>query len=250
MSEKRLLLLSAKSGVLVGESRIPQKQTDFFATDARWLRLAAFAAGLLMVAVGAMDLAGRVRLPEVSEGTSRTAFAPAIAALEPGVLSSLMGTRSTTTPTTVTPIVPARLVIPTLNIDARVERVGVKPDGDMANPSSFSTVGWYQLGAKAGEPGNAILAGHVNNGLGLSGVFSRLGSIQIGERVVVRSEQGAELTYAVVEKNQYTTENAPLKDIFSITGPSQLILITCEGDWDPESRSYDRRLVVVAQLIP
>jgi LPXTG-site transpeptidase (sortase) family protein len=250
MPEKPLLLSPAKSGVLVGSARTPALYTwpSFFSTKDRRVRIAAFAVGVVMIAVGAADLLARVHVPAVPAATSRTAFAPGIVALEPGLLAAI-GAIAPAASATATPLVPTRLVVPALSIDAAVERVGVKQDGSMANPTSFTTVGWYGLGAKPGEPGNAVLAGHVNNGIGLSGVFARLGEIEIGERVVVRGE-GRELAYVVTAKTQYVTDQAPLEDIFTLTGPSGLVLITCEGDWDPASRSYERRLVVVARLAP
>jgi LPXTG-site transpeptidase (sortase) family protein len=250
MPEKPLLLSPAKSGVLVGSARTPTRYTwpSFFSSKDWRVRIAAFAIGVVMIAVGAADLLSRLRVPEVSVQSSRTAFAPGIVALEPGLLAAI-GAIAPASSTPATPLLPTRLVVPALGIDAAVERVKVKDDGSMANPKSFKTVGWYELGAKPGEPGNAVLAGHVNNGIGLSGVFARLGEVEIGERVVVQGE-GRELAYVVTAKTQYITDQAPLEDIFTLTGPSGLVLITCEGDWDPESRSYDRRLVVVARLSP
>jgi LPXTG-site transpeptidase (sortase) family protein len=119
----------------------------------------------------------------------------------------------------------------------------------MAIPSGFSTTGWYKFGARPGEAGNAVIAGHVNNGVGLSGVFARLGELSIGARISVADVSGRTLNYVVIQKARYDTRNAPLEEIFTIQGPSQLVLITCEGDWDPVSRSYDKRLVVVARLV-
>jgi LPXTG-site transpeptidase (sortase) family protein len=171
------------------------------------------------------------------------AFAPAIVALDPSALDTISAAASTT------PLTPASLSIPALNISAKVEEVGVKENGAMANPSGFSTTGWYKFGARPGEAGNAVIAGHVNNGVGLSGVFARLGELSIGARISVADVSGRTLNYVVIQKARYDTRNAPLEEIFTIQGPSQLVLITCEGDWDPVSRSYDKRLVVVARLV-
>jgi hypothetical protein len=196
-----------------------------------------------VVLVGALDIASRYT-PGTPASQSITAFAPGLVALDPLTLSALMRTQQAAS---TTPFTPTRLTVASLGIDASVERVGVKPNGTMANPSNFVNVGWYEYGAKPGEAGNTVIAGHVNNGIGLSGVFSRLGQVAIGERIVVRGKGGETQAYVVREKTQYTTGNAPLKEIFSIEGPPRLILITCEGDWDPETRSYDKRLVVVAE---
>jgi hypothetical protein len=201
--------------------------------------------GVVVVLVGAFDVSSRV-LPALNGNLGVIAFAPGIAALDPSVLNSILPAPRATT----TPLTPVRLTILSLGVGAAVEAVGVKEGGAMANPSSFTTTGWYKYGARPGEAGNAVIAGHVNNGLGLSGVFARLPEIAIGATITVTDNSGRTLNYVVVEKTQYSTTEAPLQEIFSITGPSQLVLITCEGDWIPASRSYDKRLVVLARLAP
>jgi LPXTG-site transpeptidase (sortase) family protein len=197
-----------------------------------------------MIFVGLTDLLSRV-LPRVPRDTGSTAFAPGIVALNPGLLTSLFATA----PATADPITPAHLSIPSLGVDAVVEQVGVKDDGSMQNPSSFATVGWYKYGAKPGAVGHAVFAGHVNNALGLDGVFAHLFEVNIGDKIVVTDQNGSTLTYAVESKTQYDSQNAPRDEIFKVTGPSELVLITCEGDWIPSARSYNKRLVVLARLV-
>ena len=244
MSEKHLLLSSAKSGVLISSGS--RDFVAWFNDDSTWsarVRIGALAVGLAVVVVGGVDILSRVA-PTMPNNTGYLAFAPAIVALDPSVLPFLTPASGATT----TPLTPARLAIPSLNVDARVEEVGVKENGQMANPSGFSTVGWYKYGSEPGGEGRAVIAGHVNNALGLSGVFARLSEIAIGEKIVVSDSTGRTLTYIVQTKNQYDSSDAPLAEIFKITGPSELVLITCEGDWIPSARSYDKRLVVVARL--
>src|SRR5665647_1830768 len=55
--------------------------------------------------------------------------------------------------------VPVRLKIPTINVDATVESVGLTPDGDMDLPKDPDDVAWYEL-ARPGEDGSAVMAGH------------------------------------------------------------------------------------------
>lgn len=226
MLEKPLLLSGAKLGVL---------GSNFSFSLSRLLVLGI---GLLVVAVGGSDVSARLVNLAGSNALS-TAFAPAIA---------ITDFASFVTPPM--PLIPLRIRIPVIGVEAKVEQVGVRDDGAMANPSSFATTGWYKFGGKPGGAGNAVIAGHVNNALGLSGVFARLSDVSIGDSIFVSDSTGTTLTYTVHAKTQYTAANAPLEEIFRTTGPSQLVLITCEGDWDPKSRSYDKRLVVVARLVP
>ena len=62
----------------------------------------------------------------------------------------------------------------------------------MGTPSTFYTVAWYSAGPKPGEPGNTVIDGHVNNALGLSGVFEHLGDVQIGDTIEVAGARRAD----------------------------------------------------------
>jgi LPXTG-site transpeptidase (sortase) family protein len=105
------------------------------------------------------------------------------------------------------------------------------------------------LGSKPGQAGNAVIAGHVNNALTMAGVFQHLGDVHVGDTIAVSDASGKTLNYVVTETDQYTTDNAPMAAIFSISGPSQIVLITCDGAWDAAAKSYNKRLVVYAKLV-
>jgi LPXTG-site transpeptidase (sortase) family protein len=119
----------------------------------------------------------------------------------------------------------------------------------MATPGSFATVGWYKLGSRPGQAGNAVLAGHVNNALTKSGVFEHLSDLKVGDSIAIADTSGKTLTYVVTETDQYKTTEAPAASIFSGAGPTQLVLITCDGAWDAAAHSYDKRFVVYARLV-
>ncbi len=144
---------------------------------------------------------------------------------------------------------PSRLVIPTLGVDANVQETGVKPDGNMANPTNFTDVGWYKYGTAPGFTGSAVMAGHVNNGLGLKGVFTRLDEIQVGAELVVRAKDGTESRFRVVRKELYAYTSAPPAELFHKSDGTYLNLITCTGIWIPEKKTYEKRLVVYTELV-
>jgi len=116
----------------------------------------------------------------------------------------------------------------------------------MATPSNFDNVAWYSLGAKPGAQGSAVIAGHVNNALLKSGVFERLSQIKNGDYITVEDSAGKALVYKVSSVEEYQPD-APTDALFATTGPSRLVLITCDGEWVPSARSYDKRLVVIAE---
>jgi sortase (surface protein transpeptidase) len=226
MPKKPLLLLPAKQKSLLAD-----------ASHLHWIRLAAIVIGLFVVLVGAADLTTRLARATLGDDALFVAFAPA-------VLQQSAGVPATSTASVLTP---ARLKVPALGIDANVEEVGRKADGSMGTPKNFMDAGWWSLGGKPGEAGNAVFDGHVNNALTASGVFEHLSQIHIGDYITVSDAAGKTIVYKVSEVDLYPTDQAPAASIFATTGPSQIVLITCEGEWVQDAHSFDKRLVVVAK---
>ncbi len=166
------------------------------------------------------------------------------------VSAEVMRTSATTTQfvLSASPITPVWLYIPSIGVHAQVEEVGNTSGDAMAAPKKFSDVGWYRLGAKPGEAGNAVFAGHVNNALTKAGVFEHLGNVAVGEKIIAEGKE-ATLTFEIVRIEDYTQDDAPLPLIFAKEGPSGVVLITCAGEWDAHARAYDKRLVVFARLV-
>ena len=187
---------------------------------------------MLCVLVGTADVTSRL-VKKIGPDAAFLAFAPAAAINLPGQASNNFA-------------VPARLKIPSLGVNAKVESVGIKAAGAMARPSNFDKVAWSSPGAKPGEQGSAVFAGHVNNALLRSGVFEHLSQIKKGDYITIEDNAGKVLVYKVssIEENQ---PDASTDALFATTGPSRLVLITCDGEWVQSARSYDKRLVVIAQ---
>ena len=200
MQENHLLLQSAESGVLVASAHSRRAQN---------IRLAAIAVGMVCVLVGAADVTSRL-VKSVGPDATFLAFAPAAAINNPSLFVA------TTTPAG---IVPSRLRIPSLNINAKVEPVGVKADGTMATPSNFDNVAWYSPGAKPGGQGSAVFAGHVNNALLRSGVFEHLAQIKKGSYIMVE-DAGKSLVWVSVEEYEPGASTI----LFAATGRSHWCL--------------------------
>ena len=118
----------------------------------------------------------------------------------------------------------------------------------MAAPSSFSDVGWYKYGPTPGELGSAVFAGHVDNGLGLPGVFKRLDELRPGDELHVQTEEGEDIRFTVSEVEVYPYDAVPTDRLFEQEGAPHLNLVTCTGSWVSGERTYDARLVVYAVL--
>lgn len=141
---------------------------------------------------------------------------------------------------------PTRIKIPKINLDAEIEYVGLTSSGEMATPESTRNVGWYEQGVRPGEEGSAVIAGHYGWGDGEASAFDELHKLRVGDRFTIEDDAGGIITF-VVRANRRYDPGDDASDVFTSTdGGAHLNLITCEGDWDPVSKSYSKRLVVFA----
>ena len=159
---------------------------------------------------------------------------------------TLRGASSSNASTVPAASYPDRLLIPALGVDAAIQYLGINAKGNMMAPSNFTDVGWYRFGTVPGEPGSAVIDGHLDNGLGLAGVFKNLDRLQPGDQIEVLTKGGAKVVFAVAAVQAYPSGGVPADFIFNRTGGAYLNLITCDGDWVPSADSYNERLVVFA----
>ncbi len=146
---------------------------------------------------------------------------------------------------------PVRLIIPSINVDAKVQSVGLswRGTGAMGVPSNFTDVAWYNKGPLPGAPGNAVIDGHLDGRNIPEAVFYNLGKLRVGDLVDVLDAKGETLRFKVVATKTYDY-NAPTTAIFSgDTSKVRLNLITCAGDWMKAQKLYSQRIVVFTELI-
>ncbi|WP_226659706.1 class F sortase [Pseudalkalibacillus hwajinpoensis] len=145
-------------------------------------------------------------------------------------------------------VTPAQVSIPAINVEANVEHVGQLPNGQMDVPKDDRNVGWYQPGAKPGEIGNAVLAGHVDNKTGPS-VFFHLEDLEGGDIVTVTDENGKAYDFEVYAVKSYPRNKAPLEKVFGTSSKPGLNLITCTGTFNRDAGTHEERLVVYTTLV-
>lgn len=145
---------------------------------------------------------------------------------------------------------PVRFLINTdrVRVNAPVEYLGKTETGAMAAPEGWWNVGWYRLGPAPGEPGNAVIAGHLDSESGPA-VFWHLRELRIGDVVSVLDDRGNTIRFRVTRTQVYYNDNAPIREIFGAADGAYLNLITCDGYFDPAAGIYDRRLVVFTERI-
>src|SRR5438045_1447791 len=57
---------------------------------------------------------------------------------------------------------PVEIRIPSIGVDAQIIPVGKTKSGAMDAPANAVQTGWYALGAWPGQPGNAVIDGHLD----------------------------------------------------------------------------------------
>lgn len=142
---------------------------------------------------------------------------------------------------------PVRLTIPAIDVDAKIQQVGVTASGKMAVPTNYTDVGWYKKGAVPGQRGSAVIAGHVDDGLALPGVFKKLSDLKPGDDIYVTTSEGDKLHFVMKSSKAYD-KDADTDAIFNDKSGKFLKLITCTGTWLPLQKTHDQRLVVTAVL--
>jgi hypothetical protein len=157
---------------------------------------------------------------------------------------------STIPPVTTTTVPPPRaepvgLQISTIDVSGfPVRSVGLQENGQLEIPDE-TEIGWYKYGATAGRPGSTVLAAHVNWN-GSQGPFAQLGAVEPGDEIAVALEDGTTRDYIVTERTMYGKLELPKDRIWRNTGPEELVLITCGGEFNPEIRRFKSNIVVYA----
>jgi LPXTG-site transpeptidase (sortase) family protein len=140
---------------------------------------------------------------------------------------------------------PVRLKIPSINVDAIVEYVGLTASGDMDVPKKPDDVAWFERGWRPGENGSAVIAGHYGtwkNGQG--SVFDNLYKLRAGDKIFIEDDKKSTISFVVVSLKNYDPKANASNVFYSNDGKAHLNLITCEGVWNQSSQSYPNRLVV------
>ena len=141
---------------------------------------------------------------------------------------------------------PTRLVIPAISVDAVIEARGLDSQRNLDTPMDYRDVAWYRLGPRPGDPGNAVINGHVNWWTG-DAVFTHLSRVRIGDEVRVVRADGRIVKFRVVER-RVVDANARIASLFAPSPGSTLTLITCSGTWNPLTQSDTQRLLVSASV--
>ncbi len=142
---------------------------------------------------------------------------------------------------------PTRVTIPAIGVTADVVPLGLLPDGSLEAPKDFSLTGWYRNGPEPGEPGAAVIAGHVDSRQGPA-VFFRLREVAPGNEILVETADGGSVRFVVERVEEHPKRAFPTAAVYGPTPEPTLRLITCGGTFDRTARSYQNNVVVFAKL--
>ena len=205
--------------------------------------LAALAA---LALVAGCSAASAERAGEPEPAPAGAADAPATTA---GGLEAARGFRSTRgyqeTP------VPVRLEIPAIGVDTELQRLGRAPDGTVevpAGPREWEEAGWYEGGTRPGDPGSAVILGHVDSRRDGPAVFYRLRELRRGDQIKVVRADGSIVRFSVDRTEQYPKSRFPTDAVYYPTLTPGLRLVTCGGEFDTSIHHYRSNVIVFATL--
>ena len=145
---------------------------------------------------------------------------------------------------------PERLYSEDSRLDVELITVGVDESGMLLSPAIWTKGGWYEKGAKAGEPGNMIINAHYDTNYGQPAAFWELKNVKVDDKLTVLDRYGKSYTYIVNDSFLVDINDPNRLQIFESTdNNSTMTLITCGGVWLPGQSTYNKRLVVKATLL-
>lgn len=139
------------------------------------------------------------------------------------------------------PGAPARLRIRAAGVDAPIVHLGAR-GGELALPPA-ARPGWFAGGPRPGEPGRAVIAGHLDSRQG-AGVFWRVPTLAPGQAIEVIDDGGLVHRFRVTGRAQVAKARFPAGAVYGPAARPALVLITCGGPFEPGAGYRDNVLVV------
>lgn len=146
-------------------------------------------------------------------------------------------------------VVPTRVRIPSIEVDASVVDLGLNPDRTLEVPKDISVTGWYTGRAVPGEIGPGVVVGHVDSAVAGAGVFFRLRDLVAGDTIDVERSDGSIATFRVTKTATVSKDEFPTEQVYGSTALPTLRLITCGGGFDRSARSYLNNVIVYAEFL-
>jgi sortase (surface protein transpeptidase) len=143
---------------------------------------------------------------------------------------------------------PVRLRIPSIGVRTSLERLGRVGDGTVEVPRRWERAGWYTEGFRPGQPGPAVILGHVDSKSGPA-VFFELRNLRPGASVLVDRADGTTVRFRVTGVERYRKTRFPSDLVYFPTLEPSLRLVTCGGTFDATSGHYRDNVIALATAV-
>ncbi|WP_030438569.1 class F sortase [Actinoplanes subtropicus] len=140
---------------------------------------------------------------------------------------------------------PVRLRIPALQVNAKIEKLGLQKDGTIAVPATTDIAGWYEYGPRPGQAGPAVILGHVDSTAG-PGIFFDLYRARPGTTIQVDRADGSSATFRITQVTKVPKVQFPTDLVYAPTLDPTLRLVTCGGSFDRARGSYRDNVIAFA----
>lgn len=142
---------------------------------------------------------------------------------------------------------PEFIAIPRISARSSLIPLGLNQDGTVQVPPVETPMqaGWYKLGASPGEPGRAVILGHVD-GRKDAGIFYRLRELRPGDEIVVRRQDQITVRFQVRELRQVDKSTFPADEVYGDSPVPELRVVTCGGSFDRATQNYRDNIIVFA----
>lgn len=146
---------------------------------------------------------------------------------------------------------PVKVQIPAIDVESTLVELGLATDNSLQVPEDASKAGWYTGGAYPGDVNGppALIVGHVDDQEGPA-IFYALDQLRVGDEVRVQRTDGSTAVFVVYDFEQYPKSALPTDEVYRDRKESEVVLITCTGDFDVDANSYLDNYVVTARLDP
>ena len=146
---------------------------------------------------------------------------------------------------------PTSIAIPAIGVSSGVFPIGTAKDGTLAVPQPgprLDSAAWFENSPTPGQPGPAVIEGHVATDEGGPSVFFDLARLRAGDRIAVARRDGTTAVFTVRALREFDKDAFPTELVYGgeISRPT-LRLITCSS-FDPSVGSHTANLVVFASL--
>lgn len=185
--------------------------------------------GLYCAGLGLGQLSGGISLPRLFDGPAKP---------PPDHFPVLQPSR------------PIRIAIPSIEVRAPVDAVGLDADGSIATPALYkhNEAGWYERGPAPGQYGPAVIVGHVDTRTGPA-VFRQLDRLRPGARIEVTRRDRRVAVFEVNSVERFAKSHLPANRVYGDFSRPALRLITCGGQWVGGRLGYADNVVVFASLV-